>query len=341
MPVELWDALNRQSVVVTPGILFELREWLGDPRRNGIFQRRVLAAFEKRQSSVHLFDVCDFSTTVQAAAKYYIQLLCVRKLVASIERDRFSADCGREPTADELAARCKRITGERGWRLAEKGMNECQKINFGADEEAAVTWAVISAIVSGRETVIMTRDTDVMEQFYKLIYLLDTHYRSCLIACAFANFPSMFEDVSTSNMPGLWDVADPRDAVVKSMPYRFDQRVLPLNFRPVSVQCWLIGGDPARLSMSRLSFLAEREMSQVIRAKGSTGGKNTALLSGRNCHRCFLPHFDNVPADWFLIGSDRVAEFFGLSLPVVDVELSVRTRERTERLMYYKGSLVL
>src|SRR4051812_37389044 len=36
VPTDLWDALAQQLVVVTPGILFELREWLDEPRRNGL-----------------------------------------------------------------------------------------------------------------------------------------------------------------------------------------------------------------------------------------------------------------------------------------------------------------
>src|SRR6185369_8608268 len=96
-----------------------------------------------------------------------------------------------------------------------------------------------------------------------------------------------------------------------------------------------------RLSMSRLSFLAEKEMSQVIRAKGCSGGKNTTLLNGSNCHRSFLPHYNNVPAEWFVVGSDRLSNVFGLNLPKVDVELCVRTRERTDRLIYHDGLLLL
>lgn len=337
VPGEVWEALEHQQTVLTPGILFELREWLDHPYRNKRFNNSVRAAASGAKSSVRLLDMTEYSTTSQAAAKYYVQLLGVRKLVAIIEQQQFQSEFGRPPTDAELAARCKRIVGERGWRLAQKGMAESKNINFGADEELVV-WAVVSAVLSGRETVILTRDTDVMEQFYKMVYLLDTHYRSCLIAHAVSLFPSKFTDVVFEKRLPPLEMMQPNQAVVKSMPYRFDDRVLPHDHTPVSVQCWLFGGDPLRLSLASLSFLAEREMKCVINAKGCTNGMNTYRLNGKNCHRCFLP-VDGIPADWFVVGHDQRVNFLGLDLPMVDVELSIRTREKTERLQYYKGPL--
>lgn len=343
VPNDVWNSLDSHHTILSPGVLLELREWLDGPFRNGCFHERVRATMAGKPSSVQLLDTSHYSSVVQSAAKYYVRLLCVRKALGAIEKQRFTAEHGREPSDDELANRCRRIVGDRGWPLAEKGMSEGTRINFGTDEELVV-WAVLFAVLTGHETVILTRDRDVLEQFYKMVYLLDTHYRSCLIARELERNPQGFDDVqihASDDARFLWEIVEEKDARLLEMPYRFDQIVLPTHFRPVSVQCWLLGGDPCRMSFARLPFLAEREMECVIYAKGATNGLNTALLNGLNCHRCFAPYIHSIPAAWFLVGRDHRMKLFGLEFPIVDVELCIRANEGTERVVYRNSLLAI
>jgi hypothetical protein len=61
-------------------------------------------------------------------------------------------------------------THRTSWLLRRRGFRHSQ-----ADEELVVT-AVFTAIATGRETLIQTRDTDVFEQFAKLMHLLSADY---------------------------------------------------------------------------------------------------------------------------------------------------------------------
>jgi hypothetical protein len=45
--------------------------------------------------------------------------------------------------------------------------------------------------MTGRETTILTRDHDLMDQFYKLIFLIDTHDQSMLFANKYVASPQL------------------------------------------------------------------------------------------------------------------------------------------------------
>jgi hypothetical protein len=77
--------------------------------------------------------------------------------------------------------------------LGKKGAEAAGSRNFFTDEMLVYT-AVATGLRSGRPTYILTKDEDLQEQFYKLTWLLDTHYRSMLFAHRFAEEP-----VSVSN----------------------------------------------------------------------------------------------------------------------------------------------
>ena len=52
-------------------------------------------------------------------------------------------------------------------------------------DEAPVYLAVERALITGKQTLVLTRDADVEEQF-KLLWLIDTHYREMLLADRYA-----------------------------------------------------------------------------------------------------------------------------------------------------------
>jgi hypothetical protein len=60
---------------------------------------------------------------------------------------------------------------------------------------------------------------------------------------------------------------------------------LPAQPRCVAVACWTVGVA----QLSRLSFMAEEEMAELLMVKDRTGGLSTDLLGGRNLHPWLAP----------------------------------------------------
>ena len=79
----------------------------------------------------------------------------------------------------------------RGYLLAKKGAASPAGPTFFTDE-ARVRAAAVSAIPTARSAVVLTKDRDVFEQFVKLQWLLDTHYRGMLLADLYVAYPLTF-----------------------------------------------------------------------------------------------------------------------------------------------------
>ena len=78
-----------------------------------------------------------------------------------------------------LANELQQEVGERGFMLAKKGLAKVSCSNF-APDEILVGKALLEVLYAGREVVLVTKDEDIQEQLYKLIFLLETHYRAML-----------------------------------------------------------------------------------------------------------------------------------------------------------------
>ena len=77
-------------------------------------------------------------------------------------------------------------------RIAWKGACDYERKNYAADEQT-VTMAVLHALMTGLETTILMRGTDSSDgSVYKLMFLIDTHYRSMLFAAKYAASPQKF-----------------------------------------------------------------------------------------------------------------------------------------------------
>lgn len=145
-------------------------------------------------------------------------------------------------------------------------------------------------IETGREVVILSKDEDVLEQFYKLQWLLDTHYRAMLLADAYAAKPSRFvtHPMPTDSDPRLADAFIGDDGVLLERPPWLisgpGAPILPPHCRPVTVHCWIVGDK-----MTTMVFCAEREMERLLLTKAATGGLNTYKLGERNLHLWLAP----------------------------------------------------
>lgn len=190
----IWEALlsAQNRLVLTRPVFDELDLWLKSPNHNDRVHRSVVAALNGDSSSpIQLLDVPRQGTSDAAVVDYYVNLLGFRKQAGSIAGEKLQENLGRAPTPQELSNYCKDVLGIRGQLLARKG-SECKSPRNLLNDELMVVLAILGAVCRGHEVVILTRDEDVLEQFYKALWLIDTHYRGMLLAEAYSRNPLQF-----------------------------------------------------------------------------------------------------------------------------------------------------
>ncbi len=90
----------------------------------------------------------------------------------------FQQKHGRAPGAQDITsvrAEVQAALGERGYLFARKGVAQSgpNPESRWTDEEVVYT-ALAHALRTGSETFVLTKDEDLLDQFYRLIYLVDT-----------------------------------------------------------------------------------------------------------------------------------------------------------------------
>ena len=241
---------------------------------------------------------------------------------------RFEAEHGRAPDEQELAALKREIHsayGPRGYLLANKGANAPRSPSFYTDE-VLVYLAVRTGITTGRPVVILTKDEDVQEQFYKLLWLLDTQYRGMLIADLFASSPSSFVTHPMPTTDPAINDAFTGDNILIERSDELIEQVLPEAFHFVPLYCWIVGEK-----LTQMIFGAEQEMTRLLHTKGETGGLNTNLLNGKNCHLWLAPLDIPMPLrGCSAIVQDRRLELSlsAAKIPIFDVNQAIYCGER-------------
>jgi len=327
----LWDALlNREGkMVIVPAVRRELDPWLVSNETHPA-ARAILDG----EPSVDFLGIDPGDRRGNAAAEYYVELLGFRKKLVIAELATFEEENGRSPINEERRKLMQRLhegLGPRGYLLAKKGAEAKNPENLLTDE-TLVYLAMKTGIETGREVIILSRDEDVLEQFYKLQWLLDTHYRAMLLADGYAADPSRFvtHPMPTSSDPRLKDAfIGEDDVLVERPPWLINgphAPILPRYNRPVTVQCWIVGEK--RTSMG---FCAEREMERLLHTKAATGGLNTYKLGEKNLHLWLAPL--NIPKSLrgcAAVARDRRAKTPpGLNeIPLFDVNQATYTGER-------------
>ena len=119
---------------------------------------------------------------------YYLRLLALRKAMGQAAANILTRQLGQSPTKDQFLAEIQSHLGRRGFLIAKKGLEAANSPNKLTDEHLVVM-AVLTAIMRGTEVFIVTRDPDVLEQYYKLLCLMKEHYRAMLVAERYAASP--------------------------------------------------------------------------------------------------------------------------------------------------------
>ncbi len=328
---KLWEALlNREGkMAIVPPVRRELEPWLAS---NG--EHPAAQAILNGEPSVEFSGIDPDDRRGKTAAEYYIQLLGLRKRLATARLWEFEEEHGRLPEDGErrkLMERLHEDLGPRGYMLAKKG-TEVKNPDIFLTDETLVYLAMKDGIETGREVVILSKDEDILEQFYKLQWLLDTHYRAMLLADAYAAEPSRFvtHPMPASSDPRLKDAFIGDDGVLVERPLRLisgpGAPILPPYCCPVTVHCWIVGER-----LATMVFCAEREMERLLLTKAATGGLNTYKFGEKNLHLWLAPL--NMPMALrgcaAIVGDRRTRSASGLTeTPLFDANQAIYTGER-------------
>lgn len=346
LDASVWDALFKRRITIVPAVFNELKPWLKTPFCNQAVRERVLASLN-RQIGKSISDGSEESADIRVLLdgdvedftshgwEYYLTLLGLRKAMGPAAKSILAKQLGRAPTQDELNAEAHQHFGERGALLARKGLSVEDPSNALTDEKLILA-AVLTAILRGTETFVVTRDPDLLEQFHKALCLMKEHYRSMLAAEKYANDNSSME---------FREVPIEEDGLFTGSSYlRFETTDVEFNplrphFHFVNIYCVLLGGEASDLKLTSCVFCAETEMSAVLKMKAATGGLSTDKFGGRNC----LIHTSALQPDRHKvvvsIGNERRVRFGPVrSIGLDDVTNALTCNELSTSLRYEKGS---
>lgn len=292
LETEVWEALYTRRILITPRAWKELLPWLKSPFCNRSTRDRVIAAARNQVNrGKGISEVTTPNIEVllgdesfnRQGYEYYMKLLALRKLTGPIVKSVLTKQLGRTPTDDQFFAEVHGKLAERGFRMAKKGLEVAASPNKLVDEEVVLS-AVLTGIITGREVYILTRDADLLEQYFKLLTLMKEHYRAMLAADQyFVNHRSLpFQELPVENDR----VHVPRftgSSFLQCRTTDAEFNPLPQEFHFVNIHCLLLGGETSRLKLTFSTFCAETEMAKALQVKASTNGLTTDKFDGRNC----------------------------------------------------------
>ena len=326
----LWVALLRKSIVITIDTWDELKPWLRNPFVNKEFRDLLLEAIEVGHPAIRFESPPNPNRQLEFAVRYYVQLLAFRKRAFDLARANLRRDLQREPTEAKVETLTQRMVQDRGWQIASKGRTEKGKPNFFTDETVLVR-AIVSAISTGRETAVLTRDRDLVEQFYKLLYLIDTHYRGFLIAEEYRRQPLNFIECPWPKGSEYFDTHF-RTGTLLQIPNSATDRFLPEHHHFVMVHVYRFSPDTSTNKLVTIGFCAEQEMLPMLKTKGATRGRSTSAFGLKNIHRCIDPHRQEIFGSIVALSVDRGIELDDVLIPTVDIELVIARHERIGRI---------
>ena len=330
-PDRLWTAILQHKLIILPTVDAELRQYTpaGNDRINS-----AIAAARTGRGNVEVLRPMGMDSELGRGVRYYARLRGTRKEAVELAAAAFRDREGRDPSPSELESALQRLVG-RGVTLARKGASDSAKPNLLFDEVTVVR-TVALALERRIETLLLVRDNDIIEQFYKFGYLLDTHYRAYCIGKAFIeqplNFPRRAAPVAGTMLEGCVE-AD--DAEFVKLPASGTRRCLPDEFEPMAVHCvCLAGREPPSFKDTTLSFCFETEMLNVLETKGLPGAKNVDWSDPRDLHICIHPAMQDLLGGVALLARNKIHVLDDAEICPIDLELTLRACERLGRVEY-------
>lgn len=355
-----WKAAERFSVGFSQMTVAELSGWCNKPHFNTYLASWLPRALKQCSSSAppdeNLFKVTrvlgslrneliGFEVAVAERFRfqrfgydYYVDMLSLRKRMGIAAHRELKDKLGREPSEQELKQHLHNEYHPRVTSLAFKGWKDQGRRNYLADEELVVT-AAMTAILTGRETMILTRDNDVFDQFVKLMQLFADDYNCYRFAevhylnpdgCPMfpIGFPEAYGPAGFTSDPP-YHVVLPQDEV---------ERLPPYNFSFVNAYCFLVGNSHNDPKISQTGFCLEREMGRLLEIKGATGGKNSERFGDKNMVSGYGFEAGKTSTAFFLTELESV-EYDGVNVSRRDLDRGLNSDFRVVK-KYFRPSFL-
>jgi len=305
----------RHEIRILPKLFGEMKPW----QTNTPLRSEVWAAARNESRSVKV--LLQPQVEQISAFDHYFSLLTYRKRVGESVVESLRSELEHEPTPTEYIPVLQRRFGDRGLRLARKGWEERDRETRFADEEL-VTAAMLTSIVDQRETVIVTFDNDVLDQFAKLAFMIAEDYKAYLVAQKFQEMPFA--------CPRCYFPSGSREAV---------SGVIGLKLRPIDVwdlvpnvattntYCILLGNDFRDLQISEARMNFPLDAGALLDVKHRCGA-NTQELGGRNCRVYPDVTSRQSPIITAIIGYDAKVRFMTRIFRVEDLRAAIREEDQ-------------
>ncbi len=321
----VWDALLADKrIAITPPVFEELKTWLENPKENLRVHQEIVASYDGDENAP-IGWVRITKPELASVCEYYGNLLGFRKDMFEFAQAKLEEELGRTPTNEEVSNHCQQVGSPRAQLLGRQGAQAKVAAHKFNDEFLVVT-AVLFSIVTGREIAIVTSDEAVLDQFCKLFWLIDTHYRSMLIADRYVANPLEFPTARANN-PHKQGFEDERLLLLRK-PSASLREVLPRDYTPIELHCFLI-----QKTFTHVRYFAENGMRRLFDVKARTNGLSSDQLDGRNCHVFLGNMLADKIGNWAAIGFDQhVTTPLGMKIARVDIELALLSSEHHTRL---------
>jgi hypothetical protein len=352
----VWDAIYTKQIFITPGVWKEILPWLKTPYHNKLARDYIYAAVQKQ---VNWHRAAQRAATPEEAAaefanvqmlfldesftnyayNYYLRLLALRKAIGPMATSILTNLFRRAPSNDEFLAEVQGKFGIRGLHMARKGVEAASSPNVLNDEQL-VLMAILTAITRGTEVFIITRDTDVLEQYYKALILMKEHYRAMQFTELYAANPDRMplREIQIVD-DGVHVPEFAGSSVLQLETTDLEFNPLPPRFTFVNVYCLLLGRGQSDMKVTYCCFCAEKEMAQMLKIKTATGGLNTDKLNGRNCTIRTAPLTPTNHRVVVSVGNERIIQFAGGSFGANDLNNTLFENEQ-QTTLYYPDDIV-
>jgi hypothetical protein len=340
----VWDAIFEKRVAITPMIRQELQPWLDRPDHNQEARDLIAESIRSiRDSQKQLLNYDPISPLneriilpplnadfLDHGYQFYFNLLSIRRLIGL----ELAAELGLPATLDAMGPELMRRFGDRGYLVSREVFTKGRKSNYLADEQMIVM-AALTALCTGQETVILTWDTAIQEQFRKLWHLLVEDYVAFCTGEAVSWTMDIAQMKELKNESGREHPIVPDSFKAFKVPAAdFDEWVLPPNPTPVLSVCLTLGGELRsggvikHLRVTPDAFCAEQYMAAFLRQKVANGGKSTNRFGESDCvvtHGENLP--DGRPAVMVAILKPKMVQCCGMQVSSLDKHGALLTRE--------------
>jgi hypothetical protein len=312
----------------------EIANWLKDPRGvNTEAQQIVSRVSQGICDQVSTFDVSQAPRWIPLGLAYYVNLLGLRRETVTAVQSEIAEHSGTQPSRQNVNNLVKTRFGERGSRLAKNSDRHGQP-DHRYNDEAIVMFAITHALMSGQETIILTHDEKVFEQFYKAVWLVDTHWHSMLMADLFAKDPLAFAPLRHASdapervvrvLEQVFDLST-ADAVFMNKPSPELREILPSGLTTVPIQCVLI-----KERVHVMKFGLVQEMEAIYRTKVACDWRNTGSLEDRNFHVSLGPVAYEI-GNWAAVAKDLTGSKGFFKYSIVDVNLALFAAEPVQHI---------